>query len=72
MNTTLLPDLATFVLIVDQGSFSAAARVSGATPSAMSRCVSRLEQALGNKLLHRTTRKLRLSESGVACTNMRK
>jgi DNA-binding transcriptional LysR family regulator len=64
MNTTLLPDLATFVLIVDQGSFSAAARVSGATPSAMSRCVSRLEQALGNKLLHRTTRKLRLSESG--------
>lgn len=64
MNTTLLPDLATFVLIVDQGSFSAAARVSGATPSTMSRCVSRLEQALGNKLLHRTTRKLRLSESG--------
>jgi DNA-binding transcriptional LysR family regulator len=45
MNTTLLPDLATFVLIVDQGSFSAAARISGATPSAMSRCVSRLEQA---------------------------
>ena len=64
MNTTLLPDLATFVLIVDQGSFSGAARIAGATPSAMSRCVSRLEQALGNKLLHRTTRKLRLSESG--------
>lgn len=64
MNLTLLPDLATFVLIVDQGSFSSAARITGATPSAMSRCVSRLEAALGNKLLHRTTRKLRLSESG--------
>lgn len=66
MNIALLPDLATFVLIVDQGSFSAAARITGATPSAMSRCVSRLEEALGNKLLHRSTRKLRLSESGNA------
>ncbi|MEX3021326.1 LysR family transcriptional regulator [Kluyvera sp. STS39-E] len=64
MNPNLLPDLATFVLIVDQGSFSAAAKASGATPSAMSRSVSRLELALGNKLLHRTTRKLALSDSG--------
>ncbi|MGK9172535.1 LysR family transcriptional regulator [Yokenella regensburgei] len=66
MNITLLPDLATFVQIVEQGSFSAAARVTGATPSAMSRCVSRLEEALGSKLLHRTTRKLRLSDAGHA------
>jgi len=64
MNPNLLPDLATFVLIVDQGSFSAAAKASGATPSAMSRSVSRLELALGNKLLHRTTRKLALSDTG--------
>ena len=51
MNPNLLPDLATFVLIIDQGSFSAAAKIAGATPSAMSRSVSRLEQALGSKLL---------------------
>ena len=63
MNPNLLPDLATFVLIIDQGSFTAAAKAAGATPSAISRSVSRLEQALGSKLLHRTTRKLALSET---------
>ncbi|MEY6760776.1 LysR family transcriptional regulator [Kluyvera ascorbata] len=64
MNPNLLPDLATFVLIIDQGSFTAAAKATGATPSAISRSVSRLEQALGSKLLHRTTRKLALSDTG--------
>ena len=64
MNPDLLPDLATFVLIIDQGSFTAAAKAAGSTPSAISRSVSRLEQALGSKLLHRTTRKLALSETG--------
>lgn len=66
MNAALLPDLATFVAIVDQGSFSAAARSSGVTPSAVSRCVSRLEQEMGCKLLHRSTRKLALTETGKA------
>lgn len=64
MNPNLLPDLATFVLIIDQGSFTAAAKAAGSTPSAISRSVARLEQALGSKLLHRTTRKLALSETG--------
>ena len=64
MNPNLLPDLATFVLIIDQGSFTAAAKATGATPSAISRSVSRLERALGSKLLHRTTRKLALSDTG--------
>jgi DNA-binding transcriptional LysR family regulator len=64
MNLTLLPDLATFVVIVEQGSFSAAARITGATPSAISRSVSRLEREMGCKLLHRTTRKLALSDTG--------
>jgi DNA-binding transcriptional LysR family regulator len=63
MNLNLLPDLALFVQIVDQGSFSAVARISGATPSAISRSVSRLEQQMGCKL-HRSTRKLRLSDAG--------
>ena len=64
MKATLIPDLATFVAIVEHESFSAAARIIGATPSAMSRCVSRLEQEMGGKLLHRTTRKLALTETG--------
>ncbi|HEY3986070.1 LysR family transcriptional regulator [Cedecea sp.] len=64
MNLTLLPDLATFVTIVEQGSFSAAARIAGTTPSAISRSVSRLEREMGCKLLHRSTRKLALSDTG--------
>lgn len=36
MNLNLLPDLALFVQIVDQGSFSAVARQNGITPSAVS------------------------------------
>ena len=64
MNLNLLPDLALFVQIVDQGSFSAVARQNGITPSAVSRSVSRLEREMGCKLLQRTTRKLRLSDAG--------
>lgn len=60
----LLPDMAVFVRVVETGSFSAAARQLGQTPSAVSRQVARLEHALGVRLLVRTTRSLRLSESG--------
>mgnify|MGYP003365278651 FL=1 len=64
MNLSLLPDLALFVQIVEQGSFSAVARLTGTTPSAVSRSVSRLEREMGSKLLHRSPRKLRLSDAG--------
>ncbi|VDR29871.1 D-malate degradation protein R [Raoultella terrigena] len=64
MNLSLLPDLALFAQIVEQGSFSAVARLTGTTPSAVSRSVSRLEREMGSKLLHRSTRKLRLSDAG--------
>jgi len=60
----LLPEMATFVRVVDCGSFSAAAGELGMTPSAVSRHITRLEQALALRLLERTTRKLRLSEAG--------
>src|SRR5579864_3647136 len=60
----LMPDMAVFVRVVETGSFSAAALEFGMTPSAVSRQVSRLEQALSVRLLERTTRKLRLSEAG--------
>ncbi|MCP1633157.1 LysR family transcriptional regulator [Kerstersia gyiorum] len=61
---TLLAEMAVFAKVVEAGSFSAAARLLGSTPSATSRAVARLEKALGTRLLQRTTRKLRLSESG--------
>jgi len=59
-----LPDMASFVTVVEQGSFSAASRKLGVTPSAVSRQMTRLERALGVRLLERTTRKLQLSVAG--------
>ncbi|MBD9483538.1 LysR family transcriptional regulator [Pseudomonas sp. PDM14] len=60
----LLPHMAMFVRVVECGSFSAAARQQGSTASAVSRQIAHLEQALGLRLLERTTRRLRLSEAG--------
>lgn len=59
----LLNEMAVFVRVVETGSFSEAARQMAVTPSAASRAVARLEKALGQRLLQRSTRKLRLSES---------
>ena len=52
------------VRIVDAGSLSEAARRCGATTSAMSKAVTRLEQAHGVKLLHRTTHAISLTPDG--------
>jgi len=61
---TLLTEMVVFVKVVEAGSFSAAARQLGSSPSAVSRSIARLEKALAIRLLQRTTRKLRLSDSG--------
>jgi DNA-binding transcriptional LysR family regulator len=61
---SLLPDMATFVCVVETGSFTAAAKQLGITPSAISRQISRLEKALSLTLLERTTRKQFPSDSG--------
>ena len=53
-----------FVRVVEEGSFSAAARFLGITPSSVSRQVSQLEGELGARLFHRTTRKQSLTEAG--------
>ncbi len=70
----LLPDMAVFVAVVEYGSFTAAAKKLGVTPSAVSRKISRLESALSIKLLERTTRKVALNEAGQEtynyCRNM--
>lgn len=53
-----------FVEVVRLGSFSAAARSLDLSTAFISRAVSALEQRLGTQLLHRTTRKLRLTDAG--------
>ena len=65
----LMPDLAVFVTVVESGSFTAASKKLGVTPSAVSRKISRLENALSIKLLERTTRKIATSESGKVTYN---
>ncbi len=54
------------VSAVEAGGFSAAARELGLTPSALSKLISRLEDRLGVRLLHRTTRRLQLTPEGDA------
>ena len=61
-----LSDIAVLVAVVRRGSFSAAAEKLGLSKSQVSKCISRLEQALGARLLNRTTRRLSLSEAGTA------
>ncbi len=53
-----------FVAVVESGGFSPAARFLGISKSAVSKRITQLEQQLGVKLLHRTTRKLSLTEAG--------
>jgi DNA-binding transcriptional LysR family regulator len=53
-----------FVRIVDRRSFSAAAGDLNITPSAISKLITRLEDQLGVRLLHRTTRRLSLTPEG--------
>ncbi|MDB4837979.1 LysR family transcriptional regulator, partial [Marinomonas sp.] len=53
-----------FVEVVRQGSFSAAAIQLGVSASHISRLISQLEAELNTTLLFRTTRRIRLSESG--------
>ncbi|MDD2880677.1 MAG: LysR family transcriptional regulator [Rhodoferax sp.] len=61
-----LADMAVFARVAESASFSEAARQLGLTPSAVSRQVARLEGLLRVRLLERTTRKLRLTEAGLA------
>lgn len=55
-----------FAKVVEEESFSAAARAMRLTPSAVSKQISRLEDRLGARLLNRTTRRLSTTEEGAA------
>ncbi|WP_433990872.1 LysR substrate-binding domain-containing protein [Erwinia aphidicola] len=58
--------MAVFATVVREGSLAAAARCLAMSPSAVSQHLRALEQAVGVPLLHRSTRKLTLSEAGAA------
>jgi DNA-binding transcriptional LysR family regulator len=64
MTTIDLNRIATFVRVARAGSFTAAAKDLGLPVSSVSRSVAGLEQELGVRLLHRTTRRLSLTDGG--------
>lgn len=57
-------EMRVFTGVVDAGSFVAAADALAMSKAAVSRYVSELEQRLGVRLLHRTTRRLSLTQEG--------
>jgi DNA-binding transcriptional LysR family regulator len=60
-----LANLTAFVAVADQRSFRAAAPRLGVTPSALSHSMRQLEERLGVRLLHRTTRSVSVTDAGL-------
>ncbi|WP_298395952.1 LysR family transcriptional regulator [Sphingobium sp.] len=58
------PDHELFVAVVDEGGLAAAGRRLHISPAMMSKRLARLEERLGAKLVHRTTRRLALTSTG--------
>lgn len=59
-----LNDIALFVQVVKAGSFAEAARRAGMPSNTASRRIQQLEEQLGLRLLHRSTRRLTLTDAG--------
>lgn len=59
-----LNDMALFVEVARVGSFRGAAGAIGIPSSTLSRRIAALEKSIGLRLLHRTTRKVELTEAG--------
>jgi DNA-binding transcriptional LysR family regulator len=59
-----LQSMRAFVAVADARSFAAAARRLMLSPPALTRAISGLEARIGARLLHRTTRTVRLTEAG--------
>lgn len=64
MDPELLTDMAVFAAVVEHNGFTPAANVLNISKSNISRRISALEERLSLKLIHRTTRKIGLTESG--------
>jgi DNA-binding transcriptional LysR family regulator len=60
----VLKSMRSFVTVAELGGFTQAARQLGLSPPAVTRDIAALEQRFGCKLLHRTTRQVRLTEAG--------
>jgi DNA-binding transcriptional LysR family regulator len=61
-----MEDMRLFAKVAEAKSITLAARLLGVPKQTLSRRVAELERALGVQLLHRTTRRLRLSDAGAA------
>jgi DNA-binding transcriptional LysR family regulator len=61
-----LDGIAAFVSVAETGSISEAARRLNLSKSVVSERLAEVERALGSRLLHRTTRKVSLTEDGAA------
>ena len=66
MRTMDLNRIAVFTRVVDEGSFTKAARALGLPKSSVSRSIALLEEQLGTRLLQRSSRKLSATEAGAA------
>jgi DNA-binding transcriptional LysR family regulator len=65
MNRSDLADLNAFVAVANHLSFRAASAQLGVTASALSHSMRQLEERLGVRLLHRTTRSVSLTDAGL-------
>ena len=65
MRRSDLADLTAFLAVADHLSFRAAASRLGVTPSALSHTMRQLEERVGVRLLHRTTRSVSLTDAGL-------
>jgi DNA-binding transcriptional LysR family regulator len=65
MDRSDLSNLTAFVAVADRRSFRAAASHLGVTPSALSHSMRQLEERLGLRLLHRTTRSVSATDAGL-------
>lgn len=61
-----ITDIVAFVRVADARSFTIAAEQLGLSRSAVGKCVTRLEDQLGVRLLHRTTRRVTPTDEGEA------
>ncbi|MCG7363371.1 LysR family transcriptional regulator [Roseomonas sp. ACRSG] len=57
-------EMRVFLQVAKDGSFSAAGRATGMTPSSTAKLISRIEARLGVRLVERSTRRLRLTTEG--------
>ncbi|AOA59954.1 transcriptional regulator [Acinetobacter larvae] len=65
MSLNNISDIVIFIRVADAGSFSKAADLLNLSRSAVGKSIQRLESRLSSRLIHRTTRKLSLTDEGL-------